>query len=155
MMSDVKSVVLVVDDISENIDIMIGILENDYVVKMALDGERALEIAAKEPHPDIILLDIMMPGMNGYEVCTILKEDVSTSNIPVIFVTAKDDLRGELKGFDVGGVDYITKPVIPEIVLARVKTHLKLKDVTEKLAMYALRMEKLADNKLGLDSPDA
>ena len=150
MMSEVKSVVLVVDDISENIDLMIGILENDYEVKVALDGAKALEIASKEPQPDIILLDIMMPGMNGYEVCKKLKQATSTANIPVIFVTAFDDLRGELKGFDVGGVDYITKPVIPEIVLARVKTHLELKEVKEKLAEYALRMEKLADNKLDI-----
>ena len=149
-MSEVKSVVLVVDDISENIDLMIGILENDYEVKVALDGAKALEIASKEPQPDIILLDIMMPGMNGYEVCKKLKQATSTANIPVIFVTAFDDLRGELKGFDVGGVDYITKPVIPEIVLARVKTHLELKEVKEKLAEYALRMEKLADKKLDL-----
>jgi len=150
MMNDVKSVVLVVDDISENIDVMIGILENDYVVKMALNGEKALEIAAKDPQPDIILLDVMMPEMNGYEVCTKLKQDASTSNIPVIFVTAFDDLSGELKGFEVGGVDYITKPVVPELVLARVATHLKLKEVTEQLAKYALRMEKLADNKLDI-----
>jgi len=149
-MSDSKSVVLVVDDISANIDVMIGILENDYVVKMALDGAKALEIASKDPQPDIILLDIMMPGMNGYEVCTKLQADASTSNIPVIFVTAVNDLKGELKGFEVGGMDYITKPVIPEIVLARVKTHLKLKEVTEKLAEYALRMERLADNKLDI-----
>ena len=153
-MSDDKSTVLVVDDVSVNIEVMIGILEIDYVVKFALNGEKALEIATKEPQPDIILLDIMMPGMNGYEVCTKLKQDVSTSNIPVIFVTAFDDLSGEVKGFEVGGVDYITKPVVPEIVLARVNTHLKLKEVTEKLAEYALRMEKLADNKLDLDSPD-
>jgi len=150
MMSDVKSVVLVVDDISENIDVMIGILENDYVVKMALDGAKALEIATKEPQPDIILLDIMMPGMNGYEVCTKLKQDVSTSNIPVIFVTAVDDLKGELKGFEVGGMDYITKPVIPEIVLARVKTHLKIKELEEKLVQYSQKMEKMLDDKLDI-----
>ena len=150
MMSNVKSVVLVVDDISENIDVMIGILENDYVVKMALDGAKALEIASKEPQPDIILLDIMMPGMNGYEVCTKLKQDVSTSNIPVIFVTGVDDLKGELKGFEVGGMDYITKPVIPEIVLARVKTHLKVKKLEEKLVQYSQRMEKMLDDKLDI-----
>ena len=149
-MSDSKSTVLVVDDVSENIDVMIGILNIEYEVKIALDGGKALEIASKEPQPDIILLDVMMPGMNGYEVCTKLKQDVTTSNIPVIFVTAFDDLRGELKGFDVGGVDYITKPVIPEIVLARVKTHLKLKEVTEKLAQYSQRMEKMLDDKLDL-----
>lgn len=149
-MSDTKSTVLVVDDVSENIEVMIGILEIDYVVKFALNGEKALEIAAKEPKPDIILLDIMMPDMDGYEVCTKLKQDVSTSNIPVIFVTAIDDMKGELKGFEVGGMDYITKPVIPEIVLARVKTHLKLKEITEQLAQYSQRMEKMLDDKLDI-----
>ena len=149
-MSDNKSTVLVVDDVSENLEVMIGILEIDYIVKFALNGEKALEIAAKEPHPDIILLDIMMPGMDGYEVCTKLKKDVSTSNIPVIFVTAIDDMKGELKGFEVGGMDYITKPVIPEIVLARVKTHLKVKELEEKLVQYSQRMEKMLDDKLDI-----
>ena len=149
-MSDNKSTVLVVDDVSENIEVMIGILEIDYTVKFALNGEKALEIAAKEPKPDIILLDIMMPGMSGYEVCTKLKQDVSTSNIPVIFVTAIDDMKGELKGFDVGGLDYITKPVVPEIVLARVNTHLKLKEITEKLVKFSQRMEKMLDRKLDI-----
>ena len=149
-MNDNKSTVLVVDDVSENIEVMIGILEIDYVVKFALNGEKALEIAAKDPQPDIILLDIMMPGMSGYEVCTKLKQDISTSNIPVIFVTAIGDLKGELKGFEVGGEDYITKPVIPEIVLARVKTHLRLKEITEKLAQYSTRMEKMLDDNLDI-----
>ncbi len=123
-------------------------------VETALNGIEGMA-SLKESTPDLILSDWNMPEMNGYEVCTKLKQATSTSNIPVIFVTAFDDLSGELKGFEVGGVDYITKPVVPEIVLARVKTHLKLKEVTEKLAKYALRMEKLADNKLDLDSPDA
>jgi len=145
-----KSTVLIVDDVSTNIDVLNAILHEIYNIKIALNGVKALEIATMEPHPDIILLDVMMPEMNGYEVCTKLKSDPSTSEIPVIFVTAFDDLSGELKGFEVGGVDYITKPVVPEIVLARVNTHLRLKEVTEKLAEYALRMEKLADNKLDL-----
>ena len=88
--------------------------------------------------------------MDGYEVCTKLKKDVSTSNIPVIFVTAIDDMKGELKGFEVGGMDYITKPVIPEIVLARVKTHLKVKELEEKLVQYSQRMEKMLDDKLDI-----
>ena len=145
-----KSLVLIVDDVGTNIDVLKGILHEIYDIKFALNGKTAIEIASKEPNPDIILLDVMMPEMNGYEVCTQLKQDASTSHIPVIFVTAFDDLTGELKGFEVGGVDYITKPVVPEIVLARVNTHLKLKEVTEKLAEYALRMEKLADNKLDI-----
>ena len=145
-----KSLVLIVDDVGTNIDVLKGILHENYDVKFALNGKTAIEIASKEPHPDIILLDVMMPEMNGYEVCAKLKQDSSTSHIPVIFVTAFDDLTGELKGFDVGGVDYITKPIVPEIVLARVNTHLKLREVTKKLAQHALRMEKLADNKLDL-----
>lgn len=118
--------ILVVDDVQIEIEVMNEILHKTYDVKIALNGEKALEIAAKEPHPDLILLDVMMPEMNGYEVCQQLKQIPSTSEIPVIFVTALDDLIGELRGFDVGGVDYILKPVIPEIVLARVKTHIEL-----------------------------
>lgn len=118
--------ILVVDDVQIEIEVMNEILHETYDVKIALNGEKALEIAAKEPHPDLILLDVMMPEMNGYEVCQQLKQIPSTSEIPVIFVTALDDLIGELRGFDVGGVDYILKPVIPEIVLARVKTHIEL-----------------------------
>jgi len=145
-----KATVLIVDDVSTNIDVLNAILHEIYNIKIALNGPKALEIATMKPHPDIILLDVMMPEMNGYEVCTKLKQDASTSNIPVIFVTAFDDLSGELKGFGVGGVDYITKPVVPEIVLARVKTHLKLKEVTEKLAVNSQKMEKLLDKKLDL-----
>ena len=145
-----KSTVLIVDDVSANIDVLNAILHEIYNIKIALNGAKALEIATMEPHPDIILLDVMMPEMNGYEVCTKLKQSTSTANIPVIFVTAFDDLSGEIKGFEVGGVDYITKPVVPEIVMARVKTHLKLKEVTEKLALNSERMEKMLDKKLDL-----
>ena len=145
-----KATVLIVDDIGTNIDVLNAILHEEFDVKFALDGGKALEIASKEPQPDIILLDIMMPEMNGYEVCTLLKKDVATSQIPVIFVTAFDDLKGELKGFDVGGVDYILKPVIPEIVLARVKTHIELKEVKEKLVQYSQRLEKMLDDKLDI-----
>ena len=145
-----KSIVLIVDDSQINIDVLNGILHKHYDVKFALDGEKALEIASKEPHPDIILLDVMMPEMNGYEVCTLLKKDEATSHIPVIFVTALNEIEEELTGFKVGGEDYITKPVTPEIVLARVKTHIELKEVKDKLVEYSQRLEKMLDDKLNL-----
>jgi len=149
-MNERKSTVLVVDDISENIDVMIGILDIEYDVKYALNGIKALEIASKAPQPDIILLDVMMPEMSGYEVCEKLKQNASTAHIPVIFVTAFDDLSGELRGFKVGGVDYIIKPVVPELVMARVKMQLELMEVKNKLVEYSQRMEKMLDKKLDL-----
>ena len=145
-----KSIALIVDDNQINIDVLNGILQGHYDVKFALNGEKALEIASKEPHPDIILLDVMMPEMNGYEVCTLLKKDEATSHIPVIFVTALNEMEDELTGFKVGGEDYITKPVTPEIVLARVKTHIELKEVKDKLVEYSQRLEKMLDNNLNL-----
>jgi len=123
-----KPIILVVDDAPENIDVLIGILNDDYRIKAALNGERALKIAADNSPPDLILLDIMMPGMNGYDVCRLLKSRADTCNIPVIFVTTKDDVTDEFKGFEAGCVDYITKPVSPPLVKARVKTHLALYD---------------------------
>jgi len=145
-----KSTVLIVDDVVTNIDVLNAILKELYEVKIALNGVKALEIAAMEPHPDLILLDVMMPEMNGYEVCKKLKSDPSTSEIPVLFVTALDESQFEVQGFDVGGVDYITKPVVPEIVLARVKTHIELKEVKDKLVEYAQRMENMLDAKLDI-----
>lgn len=121
-----KPTILIVDDLSENIDVLIGILENDYIIKAALNGERALKITAGKNKPDLILLDIMMPDMDGYEVCRRLKKRSDTRGIPVIFVTAKGEVVDEAKGFDAGCVDYITKPVSPPLVKARVKTQLAL-----------------------------
>jgi len=117
---------LVVDDTPENIDILSGILRKDYKVKAALNGMKALSIASQEPRPDLILLDIMMPEMDGYEVCEALKANPFTANIPVIFITAKSEEKDEELGLKLGAVDYITKPISPAIVLARVKTHLAL-----------------------------
>ncbi|MGS0825056.1 HD domain-containing phosphohydrolase [Shewanella sp. 0m-8] len=122
-----KATILVVDDIPENIDILVGILGGDYKVKVAIDGPKALALAAKTT-PDLILLDVMMPGMNGYEVCKRLKQDPLTCHIPVIFVTALADVSDETQGFELGAVDYITKPVSAPVVKARVKTHLTLYD---------------------------
>ena len=123
-----KPIILVVDDTPENIDVLSGILKEDYKIKAALNGKRALKIASGAQPPDLILLDIMMPKMDGYEVCRTLKERQGTRNIPVIFVTAKDDVVDEYRGFEVGCVDYITKPVSPPLVKARVKTQLALYD---------------------------
>ncbi|MFA7415710.1 MAG: response regulator [Rhizobium sp.] len=118
--------ILVVDDTSDNLALMSNLLRGDYKVKIANDGETALKIAALDPSPDLILLDIMMPGMDGYEVCQRLKLDPKTMNIPVIFLTAKAEMEDEQKGLEFGAVDYITKPISPPIVMARVKNHLAL-----------------------------
>ncbi|MFC1877378.1 HD domain-containing phosphohydrolase [Thermodesulfobacteriota bacterium] len=122
-----KQTLLVVDDTPENIDILDGILRKDYKIKVALNGKKALEIGFKN-QPDLILLDIMMPGMDGYEVCRRLKENNDTKKIPIIFVTAKGEIEDEARGFKLGAADYITKPVNPVIVRERVKTHLALYD---------------------------
>lgn len=120
-----KQTILAVDDTPENLDILKGLLTPDYIVKAAINGETALKVATSQP-PDLILLDIMMPEMDGYEVCRCLKANPITAKIPVIFVTAMSDVTDEKQGFSVGAVDYVTKPVQPEIIKARVRTHLAL-----------------------------
>jgi adenylate cyclase len=124
---DEIATVLVVDDTPDNLSLMSGLLKDDYKVKVASSGEKALRIAAADHPPDLILLDIMMPGMDGYEVCRRLKADPKTRDIPVIFLTARAEMEDEKKGLDLRAVDYITKPISAPIVLARVKTHLALK----------------------------
>ncbi|WP_298441320.1 two-component system response regulator [uncultured Ferrimonas sp.] len=128
-----KHTILVVDDTPENIDVLRGILHPKYRIKAAISGERALKVARSEPQPDMILLDVMMPGMDGYEVCRRLKQDPLTADIPVIFVTAKDSVQDETHGLEIGAIDYITKPVRPAIVKIRVQTHLALRDQTDHL----------------------
>jgi CheY-like chemotaxis protein len=125
-MSDKKTSVLIVDDTPANIDVLKEILNPFYQIKVATSGEKCLKIASTHPLPDLILLDIMMPQMDGYEVCERLKANPETKNIPVIFVTAKSEIEDEIKGFKIGAVDYITKPISPPLVIARVKTHISL-----------------------------
>ncbi|NGM84601.1 two-component system response regulator [Paenibacillus sp. 7124] len=125
-MLDLRPVVLVVDDTPDNIALLSGLLKERYKVKVATNGERALAVAKAAP-PDLILLDIMMPVMDGYETCRRLKMDRELEDIPVIFLTAKEDVEDENKGFELGAVDYITKPISSPILLSRVKTHLTLK----------------------------
>ncbi len=122
-----KSTILVVDDTPDNLTLMMELLKGEYTVKLANGGERALKLAAMTPQPDLILLDIMMPGLNGYEVCQRLKANPQTRDIPVVFLTAMSAMEDEKKGLEIGAVDYITKPISPPIVLARVKIHLALK----------------------------
>lgn len=123
----VKATILVVDDTPDNLALMSNLLKDNYHVKIANGGEKALKMAMSAAPPDLILLDIMMPGMDGYEVCRRLKCDPRSMNIPIIFLTAKAGLEDERKGLELGAVDYITKPISPSIVLARVKNHLALK----------------------------
>lgn len=132
-MNDDQATVLVVDDTPENIDLLVAILKDDYKVKAARNGEQGLKIARLQNAPDLILLDIMMPGIDGFEVCKKLKEDPTTCDIPVIFVTAKISTEDEIHGFELGAVDYITKPISPPVVQARVKTHIALHDQNREL----------------------
>lgn len=125
-MSDARQTILIVDDTPENIDVLGGILRPHYRVKVAISGDKALALAKSAQPPDLILLDIMMPGLSGYEVCAELKAYLPTRPIPVIFCTAMSEVDDERKGFELGCVDYITKPVSPPLVLARVRTHLTL-----------------------------
>ncbi len=121
-----QTTILIVDDTPENLTVLSEILQPTWRVRAANSGRRALQIAAGQPQPDLILLDVMMPEMDGYAVLAHLKENRDTADIPVIFVTAMDATEDEEHGLDAGAVDYITKPVRPAIVRARVRTHLEL-----------------------------
>ena len=127
-----KPAILVVDDTPENIDVLRAILDADCTVKVANSGQLALKIAAAQ-QPDLILLDVMMPGLDGYETCRQLKADPSTRAIPVIFVTARGETEDEVLGLALGAADYLTKPVVPAIVKARVQTQLALRQARREL----------------------
>jgi len=142
-----KETILIVDDISENIHVLMNILKYKYQIQVATSGVKAIDMAVKNL-PDLILLDIMMPEVNGYAVLEALKLEPSTANIPVIFVSAMGEVTDETKGLALGAVDYITKPVIAELVLSRVNTHLALKKHTDHLdELVKDRTEQLKRNK--------
>ncbi len=122
-----KRTLLIVDDTAENIDVLRSILVDKYKIKAAINGEKAIDLAIKQP-PDLILLDVMMPGIDGYQVCQQLQKHPSTCNVPIIFVTAKNSDDDEEYGLSLGAVDYITKPIRPAIVRSRISTHLALCD---------------------------
>jgi diguanylate cyclase (GGDEF)-like protein len=127
-----RQTVLIVDDTPANIEMLSEALSDEYEVLFATSGQDALDIASNQ-HPDLILLDVIMPDMDGYQVCTRLKEGARTRTIPVIFVTAMDHEEDETKGLNVGAIDYLTKPIRPPIVRARVRNHLELKRYRDSL----------------------
>lgn len=128
-----KQHVLIVDDIAENIKVLLNTLKDLVSIQVATNGEKALQIAGGTPQPDLILLDIMMPGMDGYEVLKRLKANPVTQAIPVVFVTALNEVDQELKGLKLGAVDYIIKPINPDLVVSRVCNHLELKRHRDQL----------------------
>ncbi len=136
-----KQTILVVDDTADNLALMSTLLKHAYTVKIANSGPKALHIAQSEAPPDLILLDIMMPEMDGYQVLEALRKDKKTHDIPVIFLTAKSEIEDEKRGLELGAVDYITKPVSPPILLARVRTHLALKASSDFLRDKAAYLE--------------
>ncbi len=128
-----KPTILVVDDTPDNLTLVSNLLKKDYRVRVAINGEKALKIAFSDTPPDLILLDVMMPVMDGYEVCQQLRNSSLTAHIPIIFLTAKSEVEDERKGLSLGASDYITKPISPPILEARVKTHLAAKAYSDFL----------------------
>ncbi|MFM7273440.1 MAG: response regulator, partial [Gammaproteobacteria bacterium] len=128
-----RPVVLLVDDTPENLAVLGELLQPQYRVRVANSGARALSVVASEPRPDLILLDVMMQDMDGYEVITRLRADPATRDIPVIFVTALDATEDERRGLELGAADYIVKPISPPVVLARIRTQLMLKSASNFL----------------------
>ncbi|ANC92196.1 GGDEF domain-containing protein [Azospirillum humicireducens] len=131
-MAELRPKILVVDDIPSNVHVLSRILKDEYDIYFATDGEKALDLVQVRM-PDLVLLDIMMPGMDGFEVCRRIKGDPATHDIPVIFISAKSEVEDETRGLEVGAIDFITKPISPPIVKARVRNHLLLKRQTDLL----------------------
>lgn len=152
---EIRPTLLLVDDEPTNLHVLRHILQQDYRLIYARDGEKALLLCQQE-QPNLILMDVMMPGMSGYDVCRQLKRDPATTNIPVIFITAMTDTRDEAEGFQAGAVDYMTKPVSPAIVRARVRTHLSLVKMDELIQTRLEIIQRLSraaeykDNETGL-----
>jgi putative two-component system response regulator len=128
-----RQTILVVDDTLDNLTLMSGLLKDFYKVRIANSGEKALKAVQGDNPPDLILLDIMMPGLSGYDVCKILKDDPATRSIPIIFLTAMTATEDEKKGLEMGAADFITKPINPPIVLARVAGQLQVKAAADFL----------------------
>src|SRR6516165_1340759 len=129
-----KKVLLLVDDDADNLQVVHSILKDKYKMRVAMSGAKALDLARVEPVPDLILLDVMMPEMDGYEVCSRLKADQTTREIPIIFLTSQTSADDETHGFEVGAVDYVHKPFSPAVVRARVRSHILLREARAQLA---------------------
>lgn len=134
-----KSSILIVDDIAENIDILVSLLKTDYNINAARNGKIALKICQSENPPDLILLDIMMPEMDGYEVCKHLKSDFKTEAIPVVFVSAADTAEERLTGYDAGAVDYIVKPFNSDELKRKIQVLLNHESEIKKLATMQMK----------------
>ena len=132
-----RATVLIVDDEVSNIEIMNAVLEDYYEISFATSGEQALDVA-RSVLPDLILLDVMMPGLDGYEVCSRLKSDRLLADVPVIFTTGLDDQDAEVRGLSLGAIDYVTKPINPIVLRARVSNHIELKRLRDQLAQMAV-----------------
>ncbi|MBK8273329.1 MAG: two-component system response regulator [Sphingomonadales bacterium] len=150
---DTDPTILAVDDSPENLSILSELLQPSFRVLVATSGERALRLTSSAPFPDLILLDVMMPGMDGYQVFEQLRANPATRNIPVIFITAMSGVKSELRGLELGAMDYIAKPFEPAVVLARVRTQLELKQARDRLADQNNFLEaeialRMADNEL-------
>ena len=141
---DELSRILIVDDERFNLKVLTEFLHEDYKIMAAKTGEQALKAVQGSSLPDLILLDIMMPGIDGYEVCKKIKQDEKTRHIPIIFVTAVSEAMDAAKAFEIGAVDYITKPFNPVTVKARVKTHIQLKDTIRNLEAALKDVKKLS-----------
>lgn len=137
-----RPTLLIIDDAPESIDVLRGVLSADYQVKACINGAAGLDVA-RATRPDLILLDVMMPGMDGYEVCRRLKDDPVTRRIPVIFVTTLSDVASEAKGLSLGAADYVTKPYVPDLVRSRVRTHISLSH--QNLALERMVAERTAE----------
>ena len=141
-----KNNILIVDDTPENLTVLLQMLtKQGYRVRPALSGEIALKAVQADP-PDLILLDILMPEMDGYEVCSVLKSSEQTAQIPIIFISALSDVEDVVKAFQTGGVDYITKPFQIDEVLARVRTHLELKNALHEKEESQLMLQTILDS---------
>jgi phosphoserine phosphatase RsbU/P len=135
-----QKLILIVDDTPLNLGVITGALKDSYKTKVATSGEKALALASADEKPDLILLDVMMPGMDGYEVCSRLKADPATCEIPVIFLTGQTEVEDETRGFEVGAVDYVHKPFSPAVVKARVRSHILLREARAQLASQLLAL---------------
>ncbi|MBU0935458.1 MAG: diguanylate cyclase [Spirochaetes bacterium] len=145
MFDTLKQTILIVDDSQDNVRILAKLFANEFNVKIALNGQEAIRIAETEPQPDIILLDVMMPELDGYQICRYLKEGALTREIPIVFITAMDQEQDEEYGLELGAIDYILKPIKPAIVRARIRNQLELKRLRD-----ILRSQSMLDGLTGL-----
>jgi two-component system, sensor histidine kinase and response regulator len=150
-MSELTETLLIVDDERLNLNTLVELFQPKYRVIIAKNGQQALERAWSKPSCDLILLDIMMPAMDGFEVCRRLKDDERSRDIPIIFITALDAEEDQIRGFDLGAVDFITKPFMPNVVKARVKTHLSLRAAQKQLKQQNITLLEGAELREDID----